>query len=340
MTNSKISVLTPVFNTAPEYLRECIDSVLAQTFTDFEFIILDNGSEPYVADIVKSYDDARIRFFRLERNIGPAAGRNFCIEHAHGAYLAILDSDDVALPARLATQAAFLDTNPDVGVVGTHSRTTDGNEFFSDSLPTNDEEIRRYLVFCGNMFCHSSIMMRADVLRKNNVGYDAECFPAEDYSLWLQLADKTRFARLPDVLVLYRPVADGASRKNMNRQFYQAARAQLGAIGRIYGVDVPNIDCLARVYAGDGLESRDAAAALDTLVKSLNEQNLPGDKLYEMYRGQFKHICYHTHSLGGQWRLMTSPMAGYFGMGIGWRGFCLVTRGIFGHKHNTKKDKK
>ena len=181
----QVSVLTPIYNTHAEYLRECIDSVLAQTFSDFEFIILDNASDAYVAELVASYDDPRIRYFRVDENIGPAGGRNFCIARARGKYLAILDSDDVALPERLAAQVAFMDAHPSVGVLGTFSRTTEGGAFFSDTLPTDSDAICRHLLFCGNMLCHSSVMMRTPARPAAAAGTDAgphmpdHCVPAK-----------------------------------------------------------------------------------------------------------------------------------------------------------------
>lgn len=335
----QVSVLTPIYNTHVKYLRECIDSVLAQTFSDFEFIILDNASDAYVADLVASYDDPRIRYFRVDENIGPAGGRNFCIARARGKYLAILDSDDVALPERLAAQVAFMDAHPSVGVLGTFSRTTDGCEFFSDTLPTAGDDICRHLLFCGNMLCHSSVMMRADVLRDNKLEYDPNLFPAEDYALWLDLTGRTEFALLPRVLTLYRFFPTSVSQQNLTRQWRNAVRAQLAAIGRNHNIDIDAADDLAALYAGDTSRAANGIRALDNLVGRLNEQKLPGNMVYDMFRGQFKHICYHTHSFGGLWRLMTCPAAGYYGQGIGWRAFCFITRGIFRHKSNVKKDK-
>ena len=340
MSGPKVSVLTPIYNTDMQYLRECIDSVLNQTFSDFEFIILDNGSEPYVERFVKSYNDPRIKFYRVDKNIGASTGRNLCISHARGKYLAILDSDDVAMPGRLATGVEFLDANPDVGVIGTFSRTTDGLEFFSDCLPTENKDICNHLLFRGNMFCHSSMMLRADVLREHGVQYVPEQFPAEDYSLWLSMVGKTQFALLPQILTVYRVLPNSASKQNQTGQWRAAMRAQLMAIERVCALTIKDKESLCDLYAGDVCSANDALRALSALVQDLNQKNLPGNEIYDMFRGQFKHICYHTHSLGGQWRLMMCPVAGYFGLGRGWRVFCFITRGMFGCKHNVKKDKK
>ena len=103
----KVSVLTPIYNTKPEFLRECINSVLDQTFGDFEFLLCDDCSESYIRDIVESYNDPRIVYIRNQKNLGAAGSRNRLIDMANGDYLALLDSDDTMVETRLAKQVEF-----------------------------------------------------------------------------------------------------------------------------------------------------------------------------------------------------------------------------------------
>ena len=105
-----VSVVIPAYN-RERYLADAVDSVLAQTFTDFELLIVDDGSRDRTVEIAKSYRDPRIRLVRHERNRGVAAARNTGVAEARGAYVAFLDSDDVAYPDRLARQVAFLDAH-------------------------------------------------------------------------------------------------------------------------------------------------------------------------------------------------------------------------------------
>ena len=115
----KISVLTPIYNTKPQHLRECIDSILDQTLTDFEFIILNDSPDNLeIENIVKSYDDIRIKYYKNDSNIGISASRNKLLELARGEYVAVFDHDDVCLPNRLENEASYLDKNAEVGVVG------------------------------------------------------------------------------------------------------------------------------------------------------------------------------------------------------------------------------
>ena len=115
----EISVVMPVYNTKEEFFRCAIDSILKQTYTDFELLIADDCSDGYIEKIVKSYPDKRISYLRLEQNAGSAVAKNLAIQHAKGKYIAFLDSDDIALPDRLAAQYDFLEKHPDIGCLGT-----------------------------------------------------------------------------------------------------------------------------------------------------------------------------------------------------------------------------
>lgn len=115
----KVSVLTPVYNTNLKYLKECINSILKQTFTDFEFIILnDSPDNKELEDFILSYSDKRIKYFKNEENIGISASRNKLISLASGEYLAIFDHDDISVLNRLELEVNYLDSHPYVGVVG------------------------------------------------------------------------------------------------------------------------------------------------------------------------------------------------------------------------------
>ena len=115
---TKISVLMPVYNTPENYLREAVESILAQTCADFEFLILNDAStDDNVEKVINSYDDKRIRYWQNDRNLGISLSRNKLIGLSRGEYLAVFDHDDVSLPERLEKQAAFLDAHPEVGVV-------------------------------------------------------------------------------------------------------------------------------------------------------------------------------------------------------------------------------
>ncbi len=198
----KVSVLTPIYNTNPDHLRECIESILNQTFTDFEFLILnDSPNNTELDKIVASYKDKRIKYIKNKQNMGISASRNKLLELARGEYLAIFDHDDISMPTRLEKEVAYLDANPYVGVVGCNTEwfpKKSITDYPIDNLAIKHELMSRCAV------AHSAAMIRKSVMVDNNIRWEAEYSPAEDYMLWVRLMGKTMFHNLPDVLLKYR----------------------------------------------------------------------------------------------------------------------------------------
>lgn len=117
-----ISVIMPVYNTKEEYLREAIESILKQSYSNFEFIIVDDCSNEYIEKIISTYRDERIKYFKLDSNQGASAARNFAISKASGKYLAFMDSDDISLPERFSKQLHFFNKHPEIGCLGTKTK--------------------------------------------------------------------------------------------------------------------------------------------------------------------------------------------------------------------------
>ena len=198
----KVSVLMPIYKTNERYLREAIESILNQSFTDFEFLILDDCPENSREEIVKLYKDDRIKYFKNERNLGISHSRNKLIDLASGEYLAVFDHDDVSLPKRFERQVKYLDEHPDVGVVGAKSKTIINGR--TSKFPTNDHEIKMALMReC--VVLHPSSMIRKSVLIDNDIRYEESFSPSEDYALWCNLIKHTKFHNINDeVLFMYR----------------------------------------------------------------------------------------------------------------------------------------
>ncbi len=197
----RVSVLMPVYRTNEEYLREAISSILAQTYSDFEFLILDDCPEDDRELIVKSYKDRRIKYLRNEANMGISESRNKLVDMARGEYLAVMDHDDVSLPERLEKQVDYLDAHPDVGVVGCCYCIIDTKK--TVLLPENTFEIK-VLLMDSCALCHPSSMIRKSVLIENKIRYEKEYSPAEDYKLWCSLVPYTNFYNLQEILFCYR----------------------------------------------------------------------------------------------------------------------------------------
>ncbi|OXB16131.1 glycosyltransferase family 2 protein [Flavobacterium reichenbachii] len=194
----KVSVLLPVYN-CEDYIKETIDSVLTQTFPDFELIIIDDCSTDNTVEIIEKYDDSRIKFIRKEKNSGYTDSLNFGIGVANGEYIARLDGDDICAETRFEKQVNFLDSNPEIILCGTAIQIIGTNDILKH--PRTHEEIKIKLCF-GTAFCHPSVMVRKKVLEENK--YDKNFEPAEDYELWTRLAFKGRLANIDEVLLFYR----------------------------------------------------------------------------------------------------------------------------------------
>lgn len=212
MNPPRISVVMPVFNSAV-YLAEAIESILAQTFSNFEFIIVDDGSSDDSPRILAEYakKDARIRILRHDNNQGVTAALNTGIAQASAALVARMDADDISLPQRFASQVDYLDAHPETGVCGCRIRHigADGAHLSERALPESDLMIRWYLLF-ENCLPHPSVIFRRDLLPAGEAYHGDN---AQDYDLWVRLSAHTKFAILPEPLLLYRMHPDQVAQK-------------------------------------------------------------------------------------------------------------------------------
>lgn len=198
-----ISVVMPVYN-GELYLAEAIESILNQTFTDFEFIIVDNGSTDRTPQILEQYagQDERITI-HLEPQTGVATALNAGCKLASGKYIARMDADDISMLERFAIQVAFLEADPDIGVVGTwmHLVNSAGEKFGSWETAV-EPALVKWQVFFGCPFAHPTVMMKLESLRE--LGYYSTAYLAEDYELWSRLLATSKGANIPRFLVNYR----------------------------------------------------------------------------------------------------------------------------------------
>jgi len=202
----KISVLMPLFN-GERFLREAVESILGQTFTDFEFLIIDDGSTDTSVKTVGTYDDPRIRLISNHENLGVTATLNRGIDLARGEYIARMDCDDISLPDRLAEQVAYLEQHPDCALCSVMVTMSDeqGNDcgvWLDDRETVSSEAIRRFLPR-ANCIAHPGIMIRKSLLARYR--YNERQRVAQDYDLWLRMAaDGLVIAKLAKPLLRYR----------------------------------------------------------------------------------------------------------------------------------------
>jgi GT2 family glycosyltransferase len=202
--NPKVSVVMSVYNDE-RYLRDAVESILDQTFRDFEFIIINDGSTDGTVEIIHSYCDPRIVLVKNDTNVGLTKSLNKGLRLARGEYIARQDPDDLSLPQRLGTQIAYLEQHKHVGLLGTAYYTMDsqGQHIATNRHPLRDTEIRWKILFC-NAFCHTSVMFRRKVFPTSDIFYDEALLYSQDYDLWVRLLGHTYAANLQAPLVAFR----------------------------------------------------------------------------------------------------------------------------------------
>lgn len=224
----KVSVVMSVYN-GEKYVKTAVESILAQTFTDFEFIIINDGSTDGTARILSNYQDARVRLTHQE-HLGLTRTLNRGIRMARGEYIARMDVDDISLSERLKKQVDFLEDNPDVGVVGTayYEIDSEGRTIGRKIFPVEDEELRKALIRYNPLF-HGSVMIRKSVF--DQVGlYNESFIRAQDYELWFRIARHFKLANLPDLLAMRRYEDMNISVSAEKQQISFAISARIKAI--------------------------------------------------------------------------------------------------------------
>lgn len=199
-SNPRVTVFIPAFN-REDYICTAINSMLAQEYTDFEILVVDDGSTDRTAERVAAYADPRVRLSVSQSNQGIPASRNRGLELARGEYIALLDSDDYSYPERLGTQVAFLDQNPDIVQVGSGCTLMDENGQLLKRVrrhPLKPDDIDAHLLFHCSLI-NRTIMARTEPLRE--FGYDTAFPRCQDYDLHVRLAEHYRMANLPQLLV-------------------------------------------------------------------------------------------------------------------------------------------
>lgn len=203
--NPKVSVIIPTFN-AEKFLDETVQSILAQTFTDFEVVVIDDCSSDSTQDKLKAYEmqDSRIRVILNGRNVGVAENRIRALKLAKGELIAPLDHDDVAHPDRLEQQVGFLNGNPEHGLIGSDMTIIDENSrvIGSRNYPKTNQAIHRILLR-QNPIANPASMFRKDCYEKIG-GYDASLCPVEDYDFVIRMAQISKLANLQGKLTRYR----------------------------------------------------------------------------------------------------------------------------------------
>lgn len=305
-----VTVLMPVYN-AEKYLAEAIESVLGQTYGDFEFLIINDGSTDTSADIIKGYTDDRIRYVINEENIALISTLNKGIAVAKGKYIARMDADDICESNRLETQIRFMEANTDVGVCGSWFQSIGGASNSIAKYPTTDFLIR-YTALYQCPFCHPTVMLRTSVLKEHNLLYSKDYPHAEDYEFWLQLSRVTKMANIPESLLQYRLHESNISKTESATQLNLSKKIR-GLYFQESGVQVKDeeLELFRRLNHQDAAftlaEINILGLLLESLVtKTAKSSYLQANSLTPLLEEKWLHLCLNHCRFGNAiWQLYT-----------------------------------
>lgn len=228
----KVTVLMSVFNGA-QYLRDSIDSILGQSFQDFEFLILNDGSNDDSDEIIRSYGDKRIRYVHDGTNRGLVERLNQGISISRGEYIVRMDDDDISLPERIEKQVKFMDANPSVGICGTWSQTF-GEEVtgWETKYPVSHDEIKVHYLF-SVAISHPTSIFRKSLFDKHNLRFSKSAKHYEDYQLFSIALDYFKFANIPEVLFKYRINKGQVGAVYSQEQYFGAKEVRKSILQRV-----------------------------------------------------------------------------------------------------------
>ncbi|MCL4338850.1 glycosyltransferase [Patescibacteria group bacterium] len=203
MKNPLVTVFMPVYN-GQRYIRESVESILTQTFKDFELLIVDDASTDKSVRIIESFNDTRIRLVKNKKHLGLAKIRQKGVDLAKGKYIAFLDCDDIALPQRLSKHVSYLDSHKEVYVAGSWVEIIDeqGKKTGQVWRHAESPELIKAILLFRNCISQSSVLLRKECFNAEH--YRADNWPAPDYDLWIRLAGKFKMINIPAVLTYYR----------------------------------------------------------------------------------------------------------------------------------------
>ena len=250
----RVSVVMPVYN-GEKFVSRAIGSILNQTFRDFEFVIIDDGSTDGTAEILDKFasNHDRITLITSDSNLGIVKSLNIGLDAARGEYIARIDADAESLPERLAMQVEFMDQNPDVGILGTGYRVEydDGRPAVVIRHPAEDALIRwRALFSCP--FCHPSVMLRSYIFKNNDLRYDIEFQDSEDFDLWVRALEVTKGANLDGIHTIYHRHPVSVGEVSAEAQSSKHYRIMVNQLARHTGRFMASMSALSTLRAIDG----------------------------------------------------------------------------------------
>lgn len=271
MSSPTVSVVMAAYNGAA-LIEETLASLSAQTFTDFEVLVVDDRSTDATREVVRAFADPRLRLIALEENGGPVRARNRGVAEARGRYIAGLDQDDLCLPLRFARQVAWLDAHPEIALLGTQVEWLQGGRVAPSRYPVQTTPaLLAFLTGLENPFAWSSVMVRTEAARALDPFTRPEILYAEDFDLYHRVQAFGGIARLDEPLLLYRRHEGGASQRFTDTMEASAARVLTEAHAPVFGDQAGRVAQLLVVHLmrGDPVPDRATLVALGAALTTL-----------------------------------------------------------------------
>jgi glycosyltransferase involved in cell wall biosynthesis len=270
--NPFISVVLPVYNAAL-YLDEAIQSILNQTFTDFELLIFNDASTDDSDKIIRSYSDSRIIYEKMDSHSGLVLLLNKGLEQAKGKYIARMDADDICMPTRFEEQVAFMESNPIVGICGTWFENF-GKLSGIVKQPILEEEVQLSF-FSGTPLGHPTVMMRRSMLEQFHLRYNNDFLYNEDYELFERASAHFAIINIPKVLLQYRKHSTQITSLKWQHQYFLTGKVQARRFLRtLHDVNANDIKWMEDFFTGKSLIDDDWFAQLGLYKKRILSENI------------------------------------------------------------------
>jgi len=303
MAQPLVTVLMPAYN-AEKYLRESIESILNQSFKDFEFLIIDDGSTDNSVDIINSFKDKRIRLVKNNENLKLIATLNKGIELSYGKYICRTDADDISMSNRIEKQFAFMENNHDYVACST------GVELFYEDntrkillFEEDNDEIRIKTLY-QNHFCHPGSFIKRDFINEKNLRFDKRFIHSEDYFFFVKLSEIGKIYNIREPLVRVRKHKANVSVLNSEMQLKNSINVIIYQLNKI-GIDTADINYKLYYrffYSSFDLKKEEIEAMEKLLIRIIDANNmsnyLPHQKLIDFLCDKWYHLCLNTTNHG------------------------------------------
>lgn len=307
MAKPVVTVLMPVRNGA-KHLRAAISSILSQSYRDFEFLVLDDGSTDETPAILRSFRDSRLRVETNPASLGVARTLNRGLDLACGDLIARMDADDISRPRRLAEQVTYMTGHPEVAVLGTAVRFFGALPFVPVHGPEQPEVARAFALYDNPLF-HPTVMIRKSVLDRAGLRYDPSFTSSEDFALWLKVLGGSAIANLPRVLVWLRVHRTNVTRTQTTPMFEQTRQMLADQLAKLdIQPDAESLEFHRRVGHGDRMESVEAMNRAEAWLSRLADANRRSAHYTEQeFRSAlglvWRRLCLNSSNLGMEaWR--------------------------------------